>query len=64
MKKKTLYIIHCNCLLVIVILLIVGKKAGWFGKSGNFKEVEITEVERLDVMRKFLQQEKFNLKLR
>lgn len=51
MSKKTIYIIAGIALLVIV-LLVVGKKAGWFGKSGNFKEVEITEVQRQDVIEK------------
>jgi len=49
MKKKTLIIV-----IVIVLLLIVGliygKKAGWFGKSGNFKEVEITKIEHIDII--------------
>ncbi len=49
MKKKTLIII-----IVIVLLLLVGliygKKAGWFGKSGNFKEVEITKIEMIDII--------------
>ncbi len=49
MKKKTLFIIVGIALLVIV-LLVVGKKAGWFGKSGNFKEVEITQVEKTDII--------------
>ncbi|MGB7786951.1 MAG: efflux RND transporter periplasmic adaptor subunit [Salinimicrobium sp.] len=51
MKKKTLYII-IGIAVVLIALLIVGKKAGWFGKSGNFKEVEITEVERTDIVEK------------
>lgn len=37
---------------MIIVLLVVGKKAGWFGKSGNYKEVEITEVKRTDVIEK------------
>lgn len=48
MKKKTLYII-IGIVIMLIILLIVGKKAGWFGKSGNFKEVEITEIAPLDI---------------
>ena len=32
-----------------IILLLVGKKAGWFGKSGNFKKVEISQVEPIDI---------------
>lgn len=51
MNKKTLYII-IGISLVVIVLLVVGKKAGWFGKSGNFKEVEITEVVRTDVVEK------------
>ncbi len=44
MKKKTLIWISIVVVLLIVLLL-VGKKAGWFGKSGDFREVEITEIE-------------------
>jgi HlyD family secretion protein len=51
MSKKTIYII-AGIALVVIVLLIVGKKAGWFGKSGNYREVEITEVQRLDVIEK------------
>lgn len=48
MKKKTLFII-IGIAVVFIILLVAGKKAGWFGKSGNFKEVEITKIEALDI---------------
>ncbi|HEY9184148.1 MAG TPA: efflux RND transporter periplasmic adaptor subunit [Salegentibacter sp.] len=48
MKKKTLYII-IGVSLVLIILLVVGKRAGWFGDSGNVKEVEITKTEALDI---------------
>ncbi|MDX1604248.1 MAG: efflux RND transporter periplasmic adaptor subunit [Salinimicrobium sediminis] len=51
MKKKTIFIIAAIAL-VLIILLVIGKKAGWFGKSGNFKEVEITQVERIDIIEK------------
>ena len=27
-----------------------GKKQGWFGKSGHFKEVEITKIELMDII--------------
>ncbi|MEG9327097.1 efflux RND transporter periplasmic adaptor subunit [Salinimicrobium catena] len=49
MKKKTLFII-VGVALVLIVLLVVGKKAGWFGKSGNYKEVEITQVEKTDLI--------------
>lgn len=49
MKKKTLFII-IGIALALILLLIVGKKAGWFGKSGNFKEVEITKIEPIDIV--------------
>lgn len=51
MKKKTLFIIIGSAL-ALIILLIVGKKAGWFGKSGNYKEIEITKVEPMDITEK------------
>ncbi|MBZ9631005.1 efflux RND transporter periplasmic adaptor subunit [Salegentibacter sp. LM13S] len=49
MKKKTLFII-IGIALALIVLLIIGKKAGWFGKSGNFKEVEITKIEPIDII--------------
>ena len=49
MKKKTLYILIA-VVLVVIVLLVVGKKAGWFGASGNFKEVEVTEIEEIDIV--------------
>ena len=49
MKKKTLYIIIA-VVVTLVVLLIIGKKAGWFGETGNFKEVEITEVVKMDIV--------------
>lgn len=51
MKRKTIFII-AGIAVVIIVLLVVGKKAGWFGKSGNFKEVEVTEVQKYDVIEK------------
>lgn len=49
MKKKTLIWIIVVVVL-LVVLLIVGKKAGWFGKSGDYKEVEITKIEPIDII--------------
>ncbi len=48
MKKKTLIWIIVVVVLLIALLLI-GKKAGWFGKSGDFKEVEITQITPIDI---------------
>ncbi|MFD1094203.1 efflux RND transporter periplasmic adaptor subunit [Salegentibacter chungangensis] len=48
MKKKTLFII-IGVALTLILLLIIGKKAGWFGKTGNYKEVEITRIEPIDI---------------
>ncbi len=48
MKKKTLIWIIAIVVLLIVLLL-VGKKAGWFGKSGDYKEVEITKIELINI---------------
>lgn len=49
MKKKTLFTI-VGIALVVIVLLVVGKKSGWFGKSGNYKEVEIAAVATIDIM--------------
>lgn len=51
MKKKTLLIIGVIAVLLIV-LLIAGKKAGWFGASGNVKEVEFTKIELIQIVEK------------
>src|SRR5690554_4358302 len=49
MKKKTLIWISVGVVLLLV-LLIGGKKAGWYGKSSNFKEVEIAKIEPIDII--------------
>ncbi len=43
MKKKTLLII-LGVVVVLILGLIGAKKAGLFGKSGNFKPVEVKEI--------------------
>ncbi|WP_372917863.1 efflux RND transporter periplasmic adaptor subunit [Salegentibacter sp.] len=48
MKKKTLFII-IGVSLVLIVVLVVGKRAGWFGDSGNVKEVEIAKTEPIDI---------------
>ena len=47
MKKTILWILGVAVLLVV--LLIVGKKTGMFGKGGNFTEVEISAIEPIDI---------------
>lgn len=47
-KKKIIIII--SIVAVLLIVLIGGKKAGWFGKQGNFKEVEVKKVELVDII--------------
>ena len=49
MKKRTLYII-VGIVLVLIVVLLVGKSAGWFGKSGNYKEVEVTTISEIDII--------------
>lgn len=49
MKKKTLTILLIS-VIALILLLIVGKKNGWFGKTGNYKEVEITKIEPLTII--------------
>ena len=49
MKKKTLVIIGVIAI-VLIALLLIGKKAGWFGDSGNVKEVEVTKIEPLQIV--------------
>lgn len=49
MSKKSLVII-VSITLVLLIVLIGGKKAGWFGKNGNYKEIEAKKIERLDIV--------------
>ncbi|MFD2517784.1 efflux RND transporter periplasmic adaptor subunit [Salinimicrobium flavum] len=49
MKKKTLFTI-IGVVVVVILVLIIGKKAGWFGKSGNYKQIEITRVENMDII--------------
>lgn len=49
MKKKTLIWISVIAV-ALIVFLVAGKKMGLFGKSGNFKEVEITEIEPLTIV--------------
>ena len=49
MKKKTIIWISI-AIVVLIVFLIVGKKAGWFGNSGNYKEVEISQIAPIDII--------------
>lgn len=51
MSKKTVIII-ASIVVVLIIVLIGGKKAGLFGKQGNFKEVEIEKVTLANIVEK------------
>ena len=49
MSKKTLFIL-LGIVAFVIIALIVGKKSGAFGKSGDFKSVEIQKLERATII--------------
>ncbi|MDT0557702.1 efflux RND transporter periplasmic adaptor subunit [Ichthyenterobacterium sp. W332] len=49
MRKKTLIII-ITIVVLLLIVLVGGKKAGWFGKQGNFKTVEVEKIELKDII--------------
>jgi len=49
MKKKTLIWIIIIAV-ALILVAVAGKKMGWFGKSGNFKEVEVTEITPLTII--------------
>ncbi|MGB3342936.1 MAG: efflux RND transporter periplasmic adaptor subunit [Aequorivita sp.] len=49
MKKKTILWVSI-AIVVLILFLVVGKKAGWFGKSGNYKEVEVTQISPIDII--------------
>ncbi len=49
MSKKTLIIIFAVAA-VLILVLIGGKKAGWFGKSGDFKQVEVQKIEKMAIV--------------
>lgn len=51
MSRKTLIII-VSIVVLLLIVLIGGKKAGLFGKQGNFKEVEIEKVSLATIVEK------------
>lgn len=48
MSKKGL--IALLAIITLAIVLVVGKKIGWFGKQGNFKVVETQEIALMDIV--------------
>lgn len=48
MNKKALIIIFA--VVGLILLLVVGKKQGLFGKTGNFKEVEISQIKPITIV--------------
>lgn len=49
MKRKTLIIIGVIAV-GLIVLLVVGKKAGWFGSNPNIREIEITEISPIQIV--------------
>lgn len=49
MKKKTLILVLVG-FIILILLLIVGKKAGWIGSNGQFKEVEVSKIVPIDIV--------------
>lgn len=51
MSRKTI-IILTSVVILLLVVLIGGKKAGWFGKQGDFKEVETQKITLADIVEK------------
>lgn len=49
MKKKTLIIVS-SLLILVIAGLLYGNSIGLFGEKGNFKEIEITKLELIDII--------------
>lgn len=49
MSRKTLFIV-LFVVIALIAVLIGGKKAGWFGKQGNFKQVETKKIAKIDIV--------------
>tara|TARA_B100000929_G_scaffold238638_1_gene195574 strand:+ start:1131 stop:2408 length:1278 start_codon:yes stop_codon:yes gene_type:complete len=48
MSKKKIFIV-VGVVVALIVLLVIGKKAGWFGNSANVKEVEIAEIQPINI---------------
>jgi len=51
MNKKAL-IITVTVIVAVLIFLIAGKKAGWFGDHGNYKEIYTKKISKIDIVEK------------
>ncbi len=51
MSKKTVIILS-SAVVLLILVLILGKNAGWFGNSGVFKEVETQKVTLINIVEK------------
>ena len=49
MKKKKILVIVIS-VVVLIAFLIGGKKAGWFGKADNLKQVEVALLEKMNLI--------------
>ncbi|MFD2696905.1 efflux RND transporter periplasmic adaptor subunit [Mesonia sediminis] len=49
MKKKKILVIVIS-VVVLIAFLIGGKKAGWFGKADNLKQVEVALLEKMNLV--------------
>lgn len=49
MSRKTLLIL-IGSMVVIILFLVIGKKAGWFGDGNDVKSVEISKIEKIDIV--------------
>lgn len=49
MSRKTLFIV-LFVVIALIAVLIGGKKAGWFGKQGNFKQIETKKIAKIDII--------------
>lgn len=47
-RKTLLWIVVITVLLII--LLVIGKKSGWFGEAGDFQKVETTKIKSLTII--------------
>ncbi|GGX13855.1 efflux RND transporter periplasmic adaptor subunit [Aquimarina muelleri] len=51
MNKKKIIIV-LSIIVILIMLLVYGKKAGWFGETGDYKEVSVTKIEKINIVEK------------